>query len=124
MGIPHWIGSLVIFTLIGGFVVFAFRQGMAVKPRQGTSEFWRDVPPFSRPEEGDPKGDNPEREDTGHRHFISARHKRARRMFRPGDIAAAVTAIAFIVFFFYSVATNKWDLTSLIVGAVSFEFWA
>jgi hypothetical protein len=32
MAIPHWLISLVIFTLIGAFIAFAFRQGQKVKP--------------------------------------------------------------------------------------------
>jgi hypothetical protein len=38
MGIPHWIGALAVLALIGGFVIFAFQQGMVVKPRRSTSK--------------------------------------------------------------------------------------
>jgi hypothetical protein len=34
MAIPHWLISLVIFALLGSFLVFAFRQGQGVKPDQ------------------------------------------------------------------------------------------
>ncbi len=69
MGIPHWIGSLIILALIGGFVVFAFRQGMAVKPRGSNSKFWWQAVPALPPEEGDPEGDNPEQDDKGQKHL-------------------------------------------------------
>jgi hypothetical protein len=29
----QWIGAGVLFFLVGGFIVFAFRQGMKVRPR-------------------------------------------------------------------------------------------
>ena len=70
MGVPHWIGSLIILALIGSFVVFAFRQGMAVKPRGSNSKFWwQAVPALSPPEEDDPEGDYPEQDDKGQKHL-------------------------------------------------------
>lgn len=61
MDIPYWIGSVIILGLIGGFVVFSYRQGMAVKPRGSNSKFWwQAVPALPRPEENDSEGDEPE----------------------------------------------------------------
>jgi hypothetical protein len=53
MGIPHWIGALVVLALIGGFVIFAFQQGMAVKPRRSTSKFWWQAVPPDDPDDRD-----------------------------------------------------------------------
>jgi hypothetical protein len=44
MAIPHWVGVIVVLALIGGFLVFAFRQGMAVPPRRSRARFWWEVP--------------------------------------------------------------------------------
>ncbi len=32
MVIPHWLIAIVIFAVLGGFIVFAMRQGQKVKP--------------------------------------------------------------------------------------------
>jgi hypothetical protein len=32
MFLPHWLLGLGIFAALGAFIVFAFRQGSAVKP--------------------------------------------------------------------------------------------
>jgi hypothetical protein len=32
MFIAHWLVGVLIFVLLGAFIWFAFRQGMAVKP--------------------------------------------------------------------------------------------
>jgi hypothetical protein len=32
MSIPHWLIGLATFVGLGGFIVFAFRQGQQVKP--------------------------------------------------------------------------------------------
>jgi hypothetical protein len=34
----QWIGAGVLFFLVGGFIVFAFRQGMKVRPRATAAE--------------------------------------------------------------------------------------
>jgi hypothetical protein len=122
MGIPHWTGSLVILALIGGFVVFAFRQGMAVKPRGSNAKlWWQVVPPLPPPGGDDPEADSPEWKK-GQSRLTSAHDTRARRRFRPGDIAAAAIAIALISFSVYGVITDKWKLSSLSMGPVHSNF--
>jgi hypothetical protein len=49
----HWIGALVVLALIGGFLVFAFRQGMAVKPRRSDTKLWWQPVPPDGPDEDD-----------------------------------------------------------------------
>jgi hypothetical protein len=59
MGIAHFIAALVVLFLIAGFLVFAFRQGMAVRPSGKSSRlWWQSMPPdtdsFEWPLESNP----------------------------------------------------------------------
>ena len=122
MGIPHWIGSVVILALIGSFVVFAFRQGMAVRPRGSNAKmWWQAVPPLPPPDDT-PGAGNPEQENDRQSDPASAHDNQARHKFRPGDIAAVAIAVAVVVLAVYSVVTNKWNLSSFSAGPYHSNF--
>jgi hypothetical protein len=55
MPTPHWLVTLAVIVPLGAFIVFAFRQGMGVKPRKVRVGGWWVIPPLSedRPKDRD-----------------------------------------------------------------------
>jgi hypothetical protein len=52
MTIPAWLVPLAAFVLIGGFIAFAFRQGLRVKPDRNPDNWPPDATGGSWPPDG------------------------------------------------------------------------
>jgi hypothetical protein len=38
--VPNWVGPLLAFIVLAGFISFAFRQGLKVKPDKENPDNW------------------------------------------------------------------------------------
>jgi hypothetical protein len=49
--VPNWVVPLLLFVVLAGFIGFAFRQGLKVKPDKDGRDNWN---AFGGPPDGDP----------------------------------------------------------------------
>ena len=53
---PHWVVPLLAFITLVGFIGFAFRKGMQVKPDKDNPDNWQGVGGGQSPGEGSHQG--------------------------------------------------------------------